>query len=229
VLLSSSLRCSSGGTGRRAGLKIRFEALAANRTKTHHSEIACIWKGFRYSHYALPRNETHRIANPTDTNTDTSEPVEDPDCRRIPVSPPSPPGGNHVAWGLLFTSTGTLREHPPRAVLAASRDATSDEKNYECPMTGKVWSHRFRPAQKDPSVSPRKISGWENNFSLAVSGVARQSQMRLRQPGSDLRANRACGSQFPVRKRTRACGSLATLSGRNLRATKRLSLMSSAL
>ena len=73
---SFSLQCSSGGTGRRAGLKIRFEVLAANRIKTQHSEIACVYRGFPHSHYALPRNQTHRIETPTDTTTDTSESAE---------------------------------------------------------------------------------------------------------------------------------------------------------
>ncbi|MGA9888189.1 MAG: hypothetical protein WBQ31_11885, partial [Candidatus Acidiferrales bacterium] len=62
--------------GIRGGLKIHFEVLAAQRTKTQGSEIACICNVSPQSHNALPRNETHQIANPTDTTTDTSARVE---------------------------------------------------------------------------------------------------------------------------------------------------------
>jgi hypothetical protein len=50
------------------GTQNPFEVLAANRTKTQHSEIACVYRGFPHSHYALPRNQTHRIEKPTDAS-----------------------------------------------------------------------------------------------------------------------------------------------------------------
>jgi hypothetical protein len=53
------------------------------------------------------------------------------------------------SWRFLFASTGTTGEHPPPRSWEPVAMPISEGSRYKRAITGKGWSPRFRPGQKD--------------------------------------------------------------------------------
>ena len=68
--------CPGGGMAYAGDLKSVLKPLQPTAPKRTIAKSPMFTGVSPHSHYALPRNQTHRIANPTDTTTDTSERAE---------------------------------------------------------------------------------------------------------------------------------------------------------
>jgi hypothetical protein len=105
----------------------------------------------------------------------------------------------------LRASTCTPRESKPigQVYRVVHDDHRQTEEMRMHDDRGRVESQISTQGQQDPRVHREKLARFLIFFRLLFL-LNFQSQMRLRQRGSDFRANRACGSQFPVTQLTRS-------------------------
>jgi len=142
-------------------------SLAACRTKTQANEIAFVCKGSPRSHDAMPRSETHQIANPTDTTTDTSDRAK---LTLTVGSIAEAPARSSTGWVIPILSHSPRPPERTRTLLGRTRVAhLRREETRLRDYRGRVTIPFYRPGRKGTRSWARKFFRTADFFSLAVS------------------------------------------------------------